>query len=67
MMAWSIGARELAEVLGYAKWANFVPTIKDARKACEGSGQAVSDHFLETRKMIALGSGAKRIEAGRQA
>jgi DNA-damage-inducible protein D len=55
---WS--ARELAEVLGYAKWANFVPTIKDAKKACEGSGQTASDHFLETRKMVALGSGSQR-------
>ena len=55
---WS--ARELAEVLGYAKWANFVPTIKDAKKACEGSGQTVSDHFLETREMVALGSGSQR-------
>src|SRR5690242_4576892 len=29
-------------------------------KACEGSGQAVSDHFLEVRKMVTLGSGARR-------
>ena len=54
---WS--ARELAEVLGYAKWANFVPTINDAKKACENSEQAVSDHFLETRKMVSLGSGSQ--------
>jgi DNA-damage-inducible protein D len=53
-------ARELAEVLGYAKWANFAPTIKDAQKACEGSGYTVSDHFLEVRKMVTLGSGAQR-------
>ena len=55
---WS--ARDLAEVLGYAKWANFVPTIKGAQTACEGSGYAVSDHFLEVRKMVSLGSGAQR-------
>lgn len=53
-------ARELSDVLGYAKWANFVPTVEAAMKACEGSGQAVSDHFLEVRKMVTLGSGARR-------
>jgi DNA-damage-inducible protein D len=50
----------LSEVFGYAKWANFVLTINDAKKACEGNGQAVSDHFLETRKMVSLGSGSQR-------
>ena len=55
---WS--ARDLAEVLGYAKWANFVPTIKDAQTACEASGYAFSDHFLEVRKMVSLGSRAQR-------
>ncbi len=29
-------------------------------EACQNSGQAVSDHFAETRKMIATGKGAKR-------
>ncbi len=55
---WS--ARELAKVLGYSKWANFQPTVEDGMKACETSGQPISDHFLEVRKMVPLGSGAQR-------
>lgn len=53
-------ARELSDVLGYAKWANFVPTVEAAMNACKGSGQAVSDHFLEVRKLIQVGKGARR-------
>jgi DNA-damage-inducible protein D len=53
-------ARELAEVLGYTQWRNFVPTIEDAMKACESSEQPVSDHFAEVRKLIQAGKGAQR-------
>ncbi|HEV8192326.1 MAG TPA: BRO family protein [Ktedonobacterales bacterium] len=53
-------ARELAEVLGYTQWRNFVPVIEKAELACTGSNQSVSDHFAEVRKMVPLGSGSQR-------
>ncbi len=55
---WS--ARDMSKLLGYAKWENFVVVIKRAMKACENSGEAVSDHFPEVRKMIKTGKGAIR-------
>ena len=53
-------ARELADVLGYDRWEHFPGVIKKAIIACEGSGNAVSDHFREAAKMATLGSGATR-------
>lgn len=47
-------ARELQTVLGYSKWENFANIIEKAKEACEGSGNAVSDHFPEVRKMVSL-------------
>jgi DNA-damage-inducible protein D len=55
---WS--ARELAVVLGYARWENFNNALIRAIEACENSGQAVSDHFREATKKVPLGSGAER-------
>ena len=55
---WS--ARELQEILGYAKWENFSKVIDKAKTACETSGVVVSDHFPDIRKMIELGKGAER-------
>jgi DNA-damage-inducible protein D len=53
-------ARELAPTLEYAKWENFSKVTDRAMLACKNSGFEVSDHFLEVRKMVAIGSGAKR-------
>src|SRR4051794_40720714 len=55
---WS--ARDLAKVLGYAKWEKFLNAIQRAEVACENSGQDVADHFQETTKVVSLGKGAKR-------
>jgi DNA-damage-inducible protein D len=55
---WS--ARELAPVLGYAKWENFSKVIDKAMIACKNSGHEVSDHFPDVRKMVDIGSGAGR-------
>jgi DNA-damage-inducible protein D len=55
---WS--ARELMKALTYTKWDNFVAVIQGAMKACEGSGQTVSDHFAESSKMIPIGKGGRR-------
>ena len=53
-------ARDLQELLGYAKWENFAKVIEKAKSACRGSGHAPDDHFLDVRKMVDLGSGATR-------
>lgn len=55
---WS--ARELQEILGYAKWENFSKVIEKAKNACKNSGIEVSHHFPDIRKMIDLGKGAQR-------
>lgn len=55
---WS--ARELQEILGYAKWENFSKVIDKAKNACLNSGVEVSHHFPDVRKMIDLGKGARR-------
>lgn len=47
-------ARDLQEILGYAKWDNFVKVINKARIACETSQIDVSDHFAEVGKMVGL-------------
>jgi DNA-damage-inducible protein D len=53
-------ARDLQKVLGYDRWENFAKVVKKAISACEISGYAAKDHFLEITKMVPLGSGAER-------
>ncbi|QEY58602.1 hypothetical protein FXF61_05230 [Pseudomonas sp. C27(2019)] len=55
---WS--ARELAPVLEYRDWRNFLKVIDKSIQACSSSGQHVNDHFVEATKMVTLGSGAER-------
>jgi DNA-damage-inducible protein D len=55
---WS--ARDLAPLLEYQDWRNFMQVVDKARKACEKSGRPVEDHFGDTTKMVEIGSGAKR-------
>jgi hypothetical protein len=47
-------ARELQQVLGYARWENFVVAIGRALESCKTLGINVDDHFREVTKMIAL-------------
>mgnify|MGYP001603163302 FL=1 len=54
-------ARDLQQLLGYTEWRNFNQTaISKAKIACEVSGHAVSDHFVDVNKMIQLAKGAER-------
>lgn len=53
-------ARDLQHLLGYTEWRNFTAVISRARTACELSGQAIQDHFVEVNKMVDLGSGSRR-------
>ncbi|MBC7368414.1 MAG: hypothetical protein H7343_16655 [Undibacterium sp.] len=54
-------ARDLQQLLGYAEWRNFNQTvISKAKTACEVSGHAVSDHFVDVNKMVSIGSDTKR-------
>lgn len=53
-------ARDLQHLLGYAEWRNFTAVIDKAKTACDVSGHAVPDHFVDVNKMVDLGSGSKR-------
>lgn len=55
---WS--ARDLAKVLGYDDYRNFLKVSTKARLACANSEQAVEDHFVDVTDMIEVGKGARR-------
>jgi len=48
-------ARDLQHLLGYTEWRNFSTTvISRAKTACEISGHAIGDHFVDVNKTIAM-------------
>lgn len=53
-------SRDLARILEYTDYRNFLNAVKKAKIACENSGQAVSDHFVDITEMVIIGSGAPR-------
>ncbi len=53
-------ARDLQHLLGYTEWRNFQQVLNKGKTACEGSGHAVGDHFVDVNKMVEIGSGAPR-------
>ncbi len=53
-------ARDLQKLLGYADWRNFLAVIAKAKEACQNSGQAIENHFVDVNEMVDLGSGAER-------
>jgi DNA-damage-inducible protein D len=53
-------ARDLQDLLGYSRWENFIKVIDKGKIACNNANQEMIDHFLDVRKMVHVGSGAKR-------
>jgi len=53
-------ARELQELLGYARWENFTVAINRAVESCKSQNINLDDHFREVTKMIEIGKGGKR-------
>lgn len=47
---WS--ARELQQLLGYAKWDKFYNVINKAKEACTNAGEVVDNHFPHVEKMV---------------
>ncbi len=54
-------ARDLQELLGYAKWDNFLTAISKAKTACEVTQHIVSDHFAGVGKTIKMPKGAEKM------
>lgn len=53
-------ARELQELLGYAKWENFAKVIEKAVIASTNSGQQADDHFLGVSKQVEMPKGGTK-------
>ncbi|MFH1133223.1 MAG: hypothetical protein V1735_01910 [Nanoarchaeota archaeon] len=53
-------ARDLQALPGYHKWGNFLNVVEKGMIACSNAGHSVGDHFPGVRKMVNIGSGAKR-------
>ena len=53
-------ARELAPVLEYQDWRNFMQVVEKARVACQQSNQSIEDHFGDVTRMVTIGSNAQR-------
>ena len=55
---WS--SRDLAKVLEYADYRNFITAMNKAKVACENSGEVIHSHFVDANDMVKLGSGAEK-------
>ena len=53
-------SRDLAKILEYADYRNFITVINKAKEACSNSGNDVLDHFGDVTEMVTIGSGAQR-------
>jgi DNA-damage-inducible protein D len=54
-------ARELAVVLEYVQWRNFVKVMDQAKLACKNSGYPITDHFAEVSKIVEAGATSKPV------
>ena len=53
-------ARDIQHLLGYNEWRNFTAVITKAKTACEVSGHAISDHFVDVNKTIQMPKSAEK-------
>lgn len=53
-------ARDLMHVLGYMEWRNFQAAIERAKIAFDVAGESAEHHFVDTTKMVEIGSGAEK-------
>lgn len=53
-------ARQLAAVLGYQDYRNFLSVVEKARVSASAAGLEPADHFGDVTRMVDLGSGAQR-------
>ncbi|MBC8146471.1 MAG: DNA damage-inducible protein D [Bacteroidetes bacterium] len=53
-------ARDLAKVLEYTDYRNFMSVVKKATESCKNSGYPPNDHIVEFNDMIEVGKGANR-------
>lgn len=53
-------ARELAKVLEYTDFRNFIEVARKAWTACSNSGKNPYDHFVKFNEMVGIGSNAER-------
>lgn len=53
-------ARDLQNLLGYARWENFTTAIEKAKQACISAKNKSTDHFLDATKLVDIGSGTQR-------
>ena len=53
-------SRELAKVLSYADYRNFVSVINKAMEACLNSGGTIENHFGDVTEMVFIGYGVQR-------
>jgi hypothetical protein len=53
-------ARDIQHLLGYDEWRNFSAVISKAKTACDISGHAVRDHFVDVNKTIQMPKSAEK-------
>ena len=56
-------ARDLQHLLGYAEWRNFGTVVTRAKTACDLSGHAIADHFVDVTKMVELGAKGRAVKS----
>lgn len=55
---WS--SRDLAKILEYKDYRNFLTVINKAKESCSNSNIMLIDHFVDVTDMVLIGSGATR-------